>query len=350
MIQTFINGSLTDFGTAIPAKSSGQNEPNQPNPEDYPEDYDTPVEVASNDSITIPGEYSKEVDKRIIQWIEVSQGTFISSQKTIPRIRAGVYKYVRINDIKYGFQRQPVNVDELLVMPDSLSDQMLNEVQTFLKTEPQYKFYNFLHRRGFMFYGPHGSGKSSLVQQILKKIVDQNGVVLLCEHPRLLEAGLADLRMVEKNRFIVCLFEDIDALIQRFGEKEILAVLDGESQINKVLNVATTNYPEVLDPRIVGRPRRFDMVVKIDWPGADQRRHFFKHKLKIDDKEIDTWVNATDKFSFAACAELVISVKCLGKTFDEALKILRQLMDERPSSDDYDIKSEKMGFGANMRK
>ena len=196
----------------------------------------------------------------------------------------------------------------------------------------------------------HNSGKSSLVQQILKKIVDQDGIVLLCESPALLELGLLDLRKVEKDRFIVCLFEDIDALIQKFGEKEILAVLDGESQVNKVLNVATTNYPETLDPRIVGRPRRFDRVIRIDWPSAEMRKHFFKHKLKIEDTEIDKWVAATDKFSFAACAELVISVKCLDKSFEESLKILRALMDAKPNSNDYDIKTEKFGFQGTVKK
>ncbi len=182
---------------------------------------------------------------------------------------------------------------------------------------------------------------------MIKKVIDQNGVVLLCEHPQLLEMGLLDLRSVEPDRFIVCLFEDIDALIQRFGEKEILAVLDGESQVNKVLNIATTNYPEVLDPRIVARPRRFDKVIRIDWPSKEVRRHYFKHKLKIPTEELDTWVKATNKFSFAACAELVISVKCLDNDFDSAVKNLRKLMQDKPNSKDYDTKeSSGVGFGA----
>ena len=285
-----------------------------------------------------------EFEKRVSQWTEVARGLYISSPETIPTIAPGVYKYVRYSNDRYAFQRQSVNVDELLVMPDSLSDQILNEIQSFLNKADKYLHYNFLHRRGYMFYGPAGSGKSSLVQQILKKIIDQGGIVLLCENPHLLEAGLVDLRRVEKDRFVVCLVEDIEALIERWGEKEILAVLDGESQINKVLNVATTNYPESLDKRIVGRPRRFDRVIKIDWPSAATRKHFFKHKLKIDDAELDMWVNATDKFSFAACAELVISVKCLDKPFDVALKTLQGLMEKKkPTSDEWNT-TEFVGF------
>lgn len=319
----------------------GRNLPERPQTPRYPED----PTASYLDGDDRADERIKEFDKRVTHWTEVARGLYISSPETIPTMGAGVYKYVRYNADKCGFQKQPINVDELLVMPDSLSDKVLNEIQDFLNKADKYKYYNFLHRRGYMFYGPHGSGKSSLVQQILKKIVDQDGIVLLCEHPSLLEAGLSDLRRVEKDRFIVCLFEDIDALIQRYGEKEILAVLDGESQVNKVLNIATTNYPETLDKRIIGRPRRFDRVLRIDWPSAEMRKHFFKHKLKIEDTELATWVNATDRFSFAACAELVISVKCLDMAFEEALSILRSLMDSKPSSHDYETTGGPVGFG-----
>ena len=58
------------------------------------------------------------------------------------------------------------------------------------------------------------------------------------------------LRSIEPDTQIVCLFEDIDAYIGTYGEEEILSLLDGETQINKVLNVATTNYPRKLDQRI----------------------------------------------------------------------------------------------------
>jgi energy-coupling factor transporter ATP-binding protein EcfA2 len=323
--------NLTDFGSA---KSKS------PRATGQEVTYDE-----SQDDYVTPSEAKETKTKHVSKWTEAAPKTFISTSDTITKLPPAVYKYVRFHNDKFAFARQPIHVDELLVMPDSLSDTILKDIETFLNRSDIYKHYNFLHRRGFMFYGPHGSGKSSLVQQILKQVIDKDGIVLLCENPSFLELGLADLRNVEKDRFVVCLFEDIDALIERYGEKEILAVLDGESQITKVLNIATTNYPELLDPRIVGRPRRFDRVIKIGWPSNEMRKHYFKHKLKIEDSEIDTWVKATERFSFAACAELVISVKCLGKDFNETIKVLRSLMDDKPSSNDYNIKESNLGFG-----
>jgi SpoVK/Ycf46/Vps4 family AAA+-type ATPase len=226
----------------------------------------------------------------------------------------------------YAFEEQAVNIDELLMLPDSLCDRVMKEIQTFLNNQTIFSKYNVLHRRGYLFYGPPGSGKTSLVQQITASVIKQGGLVLICNTPTNLEMGLKEIRSVEKDRFIVCMLEDIDALIHNYGEREILAVLDGESQINKVLNIATTNYPQKLDKRIVSRPRRFDRVIEIGFPEDALRRNFFQHKMKLDNGELDQWVKATKNFSFAACTDLLISVKCLGNDFDASVKILQEMM------------------------
>ena len=151
---------------------------------------------------------------------------------------------------------------------------------------------------------------------------------------------MAVYRRVEQNRQIVCIFEDIEAIIKEYGEAKILSYLDGEHKINKVLNIATTNYPELLDKRIVGRPRRFDRVVKIDNPSEEDRKNYFE--TKMDKKSSVTWAKKTEGLSFAALAELIISVKCLDKDFTETIELLRNMQDRTPSSTDS---TSEMGFG-----
>ena len=109
----------------------------------------------------------------------------------------------------------------------------------------------------------------------------------------------------------------------------------------------TTNYPEKLDRRLVARPRRFDRVIKIGMPGKEIRRVYFNKKLKVSESELDKWVAATEGFSFAACAELVISVCCFEKPFESAVKDLDAMMTTKISSSDYN--SEKLGFGGGMK-
>lgn len=192
----------------------------------------------------------------------------------------------------------------------------------------------------------HNSGKTCIVHQIMHDIEEAGGLVFQCDcHPQLFNSGLALFREIEPDRPVVCLFEDIDAIISSHGEDELLGLLDGENQINRVLNIATTNYPERLDKRLVARPRRFDRVIKVDMPSQTVRRLYFQKKLNVDEQDLDKWVKATEGFSFAALAELVISVCCFGNDFKESVDRLNEMMTVNISSHDYDSTA-KVGFGA----
>jgi SpoVK/Ycf46/Vps4 family AAA+-type ATPase len=109
--------------------------------------------------------------------------------------------------------------------------------------------------------------------------------------------------------------------------------------VNNVLNIATTNYPEKLDKRIVSRPRRFDRIEKIGTPTDNMRREFFRLKAGIkEEDELNLWVNSTKDFSFAALSDLIISIKCFGYEFDVAINKLRKILDSKPSSEEFNSK------------
>jgi len=142
------------------------------------------------------------------------------------------------------------------------------------------------------------------------------------------------------------MFEDIDAIIEIHGDSELLQWLDGSHQINKVINIATTNYPERLDRRIVSRPRRFDRIIKIEAPAATIREVYLAKKLPdLVAADLAKWVKVTEGLSFAAMAELVISVACLGNSLEETVEVLRSLDDQHPSSREFE-RTGTMGFSA----
>lgn len=60
---------------------------------------------------------------------------------------------------------------------------------------------------------------------------------------------------------------------------------------------------------MVARPRRFDQVIKLETIPAEARRAYLATKvLNFGPDELEKWVEKTDGLSFAALAELVISV------------------------------------------
>jgi pentatricopeptide repeat protein len=282
----------------------------------------------------------------LVQWAVCGPHTYKPVSSTFPKLSSGVYS---INVSQYHgliYQKKDIKVDNLLRFPDSVSGKILAEITTFWGKGDKFLEHGFLHRRGYLLHGPAGSGKTCLVHQIIADIIENNGLVFQCtNHPSVFNDGLSHFRKVEPNRPIVCLFEDIDAIIEEHGEDEILTLLDGENQIDKVLNIATTNYPEKLDKRLVARPRRFDRVLEIGMPSDIVRAMYFQKKLNltnVTDEEIARWVAASEGFSFAACAELVISVCCFEKKFEDAVETLKEMMSANIHSRTYN--KERPGF------
>jgi len=290
-----------------------------------------------------------EVEKKIqgssfTQYVR-SGNIYIPTYNTHKRLPTGVYNCNINNQGQCTYTVANISTDDLISFQDGIQKQITDEILNFWSKEETFKKWGFLHKRGYMFYGPAGSGKTCLVNQIINNIHKQEGIVFMCNHsPAVFITCLTMFRDIEPDRPIVCIFEDVDAIIENYGESELLSIFDGESQINKVVNIATTNYPEKLDRRLVSRPRRFDRVIKIDMPGEEMRRQFFITK-NINKDELDLWVTSTDKFSFAAMSELIISVKCLDIEFNRAVKLIKDMLSAKnlPTSSEYD-QDKKVGF------
>lgn len=288
------------------------------------------------------GDYQREkrdkISGSLTQFAMIGPDCYQAVGVTQPVLTPGVYKVIRAHNDRYAFEKQQVHVDELIEFPDSKLSAITDEITDFWGSYEAFGAHGFLHRRGYIFHGPPGSGKTCLVQQVIHNVVKDNGVVFLCGNPKFLMDGLMEYRKVEPRTKVLCIFEDIDSIIETYGDDNLLALLDGEGQINYVLNIATTNYPERLDRRIIARPRRFDRVIEIGWPSAAMREHYFIGKLKLQENpaELKKWVDATDSMSFASLAELVISVKCLGKPFDKALAKLIRLNGAEPNSSKFE--------------
>jgi len=283
------------------------------------------------------------------QWAYAGPDIFSPVGSTSPKLPRGIYSVV-ITQQGVLFMKKTICVDDLLSFPDSVSDKILKEITKFWERGNLFEKHGFLHRRGYLLYGPAGSGKSCLLHQIINNIASLNGVVFICDtNPSSFNVGLTSFRQVEPERPVICVFEDIDAIVQHYGEDDLLSLLDGENQINKVLNIATTNYPKKLDGRLIARPRRFDRVIKIGMPTSEIRKIYFKEKLHLENNNLDKWVKETEGLSFAAMAELVISVCCFENDFVETVKILKTMMEKTPDSYQNDVLSEVKGkLGGSM--
>jgi len=263
---------------------------------------------------------------------------FWSANLTLDTLPAGLYRTGDFPNIGPALERNRIDTDELMELPDSPSASVLDEIRRFWELESEFAKRGFIHKRGVLLWGPPGSGKTATLQQLISIVVRQHeGVGIFVDHPGLASRCLQMVRRIESKRPIVALIEDLDALVERHGENEYLALLDGEAQVSNIVFVGTTNYPERLDRRFVDRPSRFDLIKQIGMPSAAARRAYLAAKEpSLDGDTLRIWVERSEGFSIAHLREMIVLCRCYGKPLDEAIERLEEMRQGSPSSSHAD--------------
>lgn len=306
-----------------------------------------PKIAAVNEVPSVKGECGRINTSKLCQWATIGSGgtSYIAVSETKKILAPGAYVVATQTDSGQPvFEWQELNVDDIITFENGVDASIFAEIKKFWNREKDFKHWGFLHRRGMLLWGPPGGGKTCIVQQVIKNLIADEGIILIIKNTRLVGKALSVFRDVERHRPLVCIFEDIDALCNEYGEESLLAALDGESTIDHVLNIATTNFPEKISRRIIARPRRFDRILFVGCPSAEVRKTYLEQRLKITNGDLNKWVEQTEGLSFAALAELVISVKCLDNSFEETLQRLREQNKAAADSAKY-LKSSDVGFG-----
>lgn len=270
-----------------------------------------------------------------VQWAVLGNGTFTPSSSTTRLLPSGVYSLSVANSGALLLIQKNVLTDELVVLPDTASERVLTALQVFWDAKSKFADKGQLFKRGVMLWGPPGSGKTCTLMLLTKDIIAREGIVVLPSNPDLTTRALTEIRRIEPERPLICVLEDIDEMVDQYGEHALLALLDGETQIDNVVFVATTNYPERLDQRLVNRPSRFDEIIKIDMPSAEARSVYFRarlNKMELSDAKLVEWVKDTEGLSIAHLKEIVVAVYCLGREYPETLRRLKAMRNALKSS------------------
>lgn len=268
------------------------------------------------------------------RWAERGDN-FYGVGETREALPPGLYRCTSLEMIGPALTKQRVETDNLLELPDDAGTEILQEFQTFWKIASKFWERGFLHKRGFLLWGPPGSGKTSQLQLMIKKLIEeQQGVVLFLDHPGVAAACLQMARKIEPKRPMIAIMEDMDALVRKYGEHEYLALLDGEAQVDNIVFLGTTNYPEHLDRRFVDRPSRFDTIRYIGMPSDAARRMYLSTKEpSLEGDELELWVRASQGFSVAHLKEMIIAVRCFDQPLEKVVARLEEMQARKPTSE-----------------
>lgn len=205
--------------------------------------------------------------------------------------------------------------------------------------------------RGLCMFGAPGSSKTMIAKALA---TESNLNFISIKGSDLFSMWVGESEKAVRDLFVrarqlapcICFFDEIDAI---GGEREsgssvkervlaqILTEIDGVNSLKKVIIIAATNRPDLIDSALM-RPGRIDRIVYVKLPNAGTREEIFKIKLsKIpieDDVNLIELVQRTEGYSGAeieaVCKEAALKAlessfeveKISMKFFEIALKIV----------------------------
>lgn len=184
-----------------------------------------------------------------------------------------------------------------VILAQGLSESLIADLKDFMASASWYTQRGIPYRRGYLLYGPPGSGKSSFIQALAGEL-GLNICMLSLSERGLTDDRLNHLLTTAPERSIV-LLEDVDACFASRDAPEqqqtlpgrkpqdygygytptvtfsgLLNALDGVAAAEGRILFMTTNHIQRLDSALI-RPGRVDMKVPILQATKDQARRLF---------------------------------------------------------------------------
>ncbi|KAG5993179.1 hypothetical protein E4U54_003455 [Claviceps lovelessii] len=160
-----------------------------------------------------------------------------------------------------------------VVLDHGVKERIVQDVNDFLSRQQWYVDRGIPYRRGYLLFGPPGSGKSSFIQALAGEL--DFGVAMI----NLSEMGMTDDKLAHLltrlPKRCLLLLEDADAAFVNRQRRDadgysgatvtfsgLLNALDGLAAGEERIAFLTTNHIDRLDPALI-RPGRVDMMLRI---------------------------------------------------------------------------------------
>jgi len=222
---------------------------------------------------------------------------------------------------------QKSNWDDV-ILDEDMKKHIIHDVENFFDSQQTYKDLKVPWKRGIIYYGPPGNGKTISIKAMMHTLYQrgEKGDKRMTV-PTLYVRTLASYAGPEYSLRVIfakarqaapcyLVFEDLDSIVNDRVRSYFLNEVDGIRSNDGILMVGSTNHLDRLDPGIAKRPSRFDRKYYFsdpDYPQRVQYAQFWQGKLK-DNKDIEfpdklcpAIAEITDKFSFAYMQEAFVA-------------------------------------------
>jgi hypothetical protein len=247
---------------------------------------------------------------------------------------------------------------EDLILPPEMANDIRGNVEAFFRSREKYRELGLPHRRGFLFAGPPGCGKT-LTVKVLASTIEVKVITVSPKadvHDHTMDRAFYLGKKYAPSMIVV---EELEKVVRDSGVSlgHFLNLVDGLSVAEGILLVATSNDPSKLDPALLHRPSRFDRVWKFPLPAYEQRLALLRKRgsAYFSEDALSEAARNSAGFSMAYVQEIVVnallqSTNNGGEPNDEGLlESLNILKRQRraASKDDKTLEDRgTLGFGS----
>ena len=238
---------------------------------------------------------------------------------------------------------------ESVVLDEGVARQLHDDIHGFFARREWYAQMGIPWRRGYLFFGPPGTGKTSVAYALAGEL-RLKLCALSLTNPKLTDNVMADLLQRTPPRSLI-LIEDIDAFFVAREKQDariqisfsgLLNAIDGAGAQEGRIVVLTTNHRERLDAALI-RPGRIDLQVELGRATAAQLRGLLLRFYPAEAARIERLV--ADYPARCLSPAQVQQILIAAKSADEAEAALRKAFAALP----VDGASAGSGAGAGAR-
>lgn len=197
-----------------------------------------------------------------------------------------------------------------LFLPDEVREQIKSSVESFLSAKERYKAKKIPWKKGLLFWGEPGTGKTSCIKLICSEY-NFKPVTVQAGHPNPDEVLEEAFYYASEHGPSLLFLEDLSDLLHRIEVNHFLNLTDGINSKEGVLIIATANNLSKIQQNITDRPSRFDRKIEFPLPDIVMSKKYLYNSFKdaISEKEYKELIDITvkNKFSYAHLQELYFS-------------------------------------------
>lgn len=172
-----------------------------------------------------------------------------------------------------------------VILDESVKDELTSVAHHFFDSEDTYRELGVPWKRGLMFHGPPGNGKTISIRALMHSLYNRKKPIptlYVRNAPLTYDIGQV-FSLARRQSPCMLVLEDVETIVTSSTRSYFFNEMDGLANNDGLFIVASTNFLDKLDPGLSRRPSRFDRKYLFPIPNEHERTlycEFWRQKVR----------------------------------------------------------------------